>query len=766
MVIDFVLKELEFESALKQVKKHCFTEQGLRFFNSLKFYTDAEEIEREQKKFLLFSSVIESGKSVNLGGGKIIPLPDFFSPQFVLSSQEIISLYKNYLIAESLYKRFFQFDEFKEYFGDFSLLPDFKNTVRKTFEQDGSFKEDATAELASLYKSLRKIEKTIKQKLNRILEKYKDFVFEPIITTRNDRFVIPINRNFKGRFECLVHDFSSSGATAFVEPIEVVDLNNNLIEVRGKIEEEKGRILRELTKVIVENKETFKICDKVIEYFDSLNARYRFMKEYNLTVPVVKKEGGVLFRDAAHPLLLFSRQHVVKNDVEITPEKRILIVSGSNTGGKTVFLKMAGLLVLMSQCIIPVPVGEGSFFSPFSDILSDIGDRQDIAQSLSTFSSHLTRIKLILSRANSSTFVLIDELGTGTEPTDGAAIARAVVLGLIKRGSFAIVTTHHQDVSSLSFEYNEVRLASVDFDIETLTPTYNLIYDVPGLSHAIDIAQKLGLPEDFIENAKSYSDKANRDYSNLIMVLSEKVKKYEELLRDIEERSEKLAEKEGRVAEKEEKLARLKQELEKEIKREFDSFISDYRKEKEKLFHGIKGELRKKAEQFEKDVVHRFAENFEKKIKTEKVKKEKKKDIQKGDLVKHSFFGIKGTVEEVSGNKVLVVSEGKKLWLSKGDVELLERDLKKESRVKITTGSKEQMFPLELNLIGKRVEEAIDIIDRELDRALLEGFEKVRIVHGHGTGRLKSGIRSYLAKLPFVKKIESDSNDAATVVSL
>ncbi len=766
MVIDFVLDELEFNSALMQVKKHCLTEQGLRFFDSLKFYTKADDIEREQKKFLLFSSVIESGKKVNLGGGKIIPLPDFFSPQFILSPQEIISLYKNYLIAESIYKRFFQYEEFREYFSSFSLLPDFKNVIKKTFEQDGSFKENATSELSSLYSSLRKVEKKIKQKLNNILEKFKDYVFEPIITTRNERFVIPINRNFKGRLECLVHDFSSSGATAYVEPIEVVDLNNSLIEIRGKIEEEKAKILRDITKIIIEHREIFVNSDRLIEYFDSLNARYRFMKEFNLTVPQVREEGGIYFRNSAHPLLLFSGAKVVKNDVILTNEKRILIVSGSNTGGKTVFLKMAGLLVLMSQCIIPIPVEDGSFFSPFSEILTDIGDRQNIAQSLSTFSSHLTRIKLILNKANSSTLVLIDELGTGTEPTDGAAIARAVVLGLIKRGSYAIVTTHHQDVSSLSFEHKSVRLASVDFDIGTLTPTYNLIYDVPGLSHAIDIAKKLGLPDDFIEQAKQYSEKANRDYSSLILVLSEKVKRYNTMLEELESRELVIKDKEEKLKNKEKKLERLKLELEKDIKKDFEHFITEYRREKEQLLHGIKGELRKQADQFERSVVNKFEKEFHEKIKVNQVKDKKEIKLKKGDLVKHSFFGVRGVIEEINGNKVLIISEGKKLWFSRGDLDFVQRGVDKKGDVRIKTGTKEQMFPLELNLIGKRVEEAIEIIDRELDRALLEGFEKVRIVHGHGTGRLKSGIRSYLAKLDFVKKIESDSNDAATIVSL
>ncbi len=766
MVIDFVLDELEFNSALRQLKKHCLTEQGLRFFDSLKFYTKADDIEREQKKFLLFSSVIESGKTVNLGGGKIIPLPDFFSPQFVLSPPEIISLYKNYLIAESIYKRFFQYEEFREYFSSFSLLSDFKNVIKKTFEQDGTFKENATAELSSLYSSLRKVEKKIKQKLNNILEKFKDYVFEPIITTRNERFVIPINRNFKGRLECLVHDFSSSGATAYVEPIEVVDLNNSLIEIRGKIEEEKAKILRDITKIIIEHKEIFVNSDRLIEYFDSLNARYRFMKEFNLTVPQVREDGGIYFRNSAHPLLLFSGAKVVRNDVILTNEKRILVVSGSNTGGKTVFLKMAGLLVLMSQCIIPVPVEDGSFFSPFSEILTDIGDRQDIAQSLSTFSSHLTRIKLILNNAKSSTLVLIDELGTGTEPTDGAAIAKAVVLGLIKRGSYAIVTTHHQDVSSLSFEHKSVRLASVDFDIGTLTPTYNLIYDVPGLSHAIDIAKKLGLPDDFIEQAKQYSEKANRDYSNLILVLSEKVKRYNEMLREVENRELVIKDKEEKLKNREKKLEKLKVELEKDIKKDFEHFLTEYRRKKEQLLHGIKGELRKQADQFEHSVVNKFEKEFREKIKVNQIKDKKEIKLKKGDLVKHSFFGVQGVVEEINGNKVLIISEGKKLWFSRGDLDFVQRGGDKKGNVRIKTGTKEQMFALELNLIGKRVEEAIEIIDRELDRALLEGFEKVRIVHGHGTGRLKSGIRSYLAKLDFVKKIESDSNDAATIVSL
>ncbi len=768
MVIDFVFDELEFGSALKEVKKHCLTEQGIDFFNSLKFYTDVGEIAFEQRRFFLFSKVIESGKQLNWEGGKKVSLPDFFSPNFSLSPYEVIVLYKNYISSESIYRTFYQFEEFREFFKEFKLLPDFKNVVRKTFEFDGSFKENATKRLSSLFKELKKVETNIKTRLNKILEKYKDYVFESIITTRNERFVIPINKNFKGRFECLVHDFSSSGATAYVEPIEIVELNNSLIEIKGSIEEEKKRILAELTKVVIENKNVFKVCDFVVGYFDSLNARYRFLKEYNLTMPEVRREGGLFFRSAAHPLILFSGDKVVRNDVELNERKRILIVSGSNTGGKTVFLKMAGLLVLMCQCVIPVPVEEGSFFSPFSDILTDIGDRQDISQSLSTFSSHLTRINLILNRANSSSLVLIDELGTGTEPADGAAIAMGVVHGLIKRGAFAILTTHHQDISSLSFEYSFIRLASVEFNKKTLSPTYKLIYDVPGLSHAIDIAERLGLPEDFINIARDYSKKSNKDYSSLIAELSEKVKRYRELIKEGEKLKEELLQRKRMIEDKEKKVNELKRLLSRDLKREFNDFIDSFRKEKEKLLHGIKGELRKKADNFEKGFESEFRKKFYRRIE-ESGEKDEEKDVvpfQKGDVVRHNFLGIEGRVEEVSGRKVLIVSRGKRMWVSEGDIEFVKRIEKKCQNISISLTTKERLFPLEVNLVGKRVEEAVDILDRELDRAILEGFEKVRIIHGHGTGRLKRGIRSYLGTLSFVKRIESDSNDAATIVSL
>ncbi len=765
MVINFVFDELEFGEVLREVKKHCLTEQGLRFFDHIKFFKEKEELEKEQKKFLLFSSVIESGKKISLGGGTIVHLPDFFSPQFILSPKEIVSLYKNYSIAESLYKNFIQSEDFNSLFKGFVLLPDFKNAVRKTFEEDGSFKENASAELSSLYKSFRKVEKNIKSALNKALTQYKDYVFEPIITKRNDRYVIPINKNFKGRINCLVHDVSHSGATAFVEPVEVVDLNNKLIEISGAIEEEKAKILSKLTSMVLENREIFNLIDKILAYFDSLNARYRFMKKYGLSVPSVKEGEGVFLRQAGHPLLMFSGKKIVKNDVILTPEKRILIVSGSNTGGKTVFLKMTGLLVLMCQCVIPIPAEEGSFFSPFENILTDIGDRQNIAESLSTFSSHLTRIKFILENADSKTLVLIDELGTGTEPTDGAAIARSVVLALIERNSFAVLTTHHQDVSSLAFDFEVLRLASVDFNMETLSPTYRLIYDVPGSSHAVDIARKLGLPRDFLKRAEEYSDKVNKDYAKLISVLSEKVKTYQDLSRRLELKEKKLAEKEKAVEEKEESLKRLKVELERDMRRDFERFLSSYRKEKEKLLRHIGGEARKKANDFEKNAEKEFFDKFESKVKTES----KESDgilLEEGDRVRHAFFGLKGVVESVSGNKVLIVSEGKKIWASKGDLELIGKAEKKKGKVSVNSKPAEKLYPLELNLIGKTVDEAIEIIDRQLDRAILEGFEQVRIVHGHGTGRLKKGIRRFLEKLPYVKEIRPDSGDAATVVVL
>lgn len=772
MVIDFVIQELEFDRVLRKLAGFAQSEQGFDQIKKHIFLDNEEKIRVEQKKYSIFSSLLEKRKDLKTAGGVIIALPAVFSYEYCLTGEQLKGLHKNYIIVKKIHKGVKDFSEFDKHFEGFYNLTSWECDIDKMLTDNGDVNENATPELKRLHSIYKSAQRRVIASLNKILSSHSDIVMEHVVTKRSDRYVIPIKKDFKGRMKCLVHDTSGTGSTLFVEPVSVVDLNNEIIDAKIKIELEEKKILLYLSETAINNKPLFLIVDKIIGYFDSLGARYRFAKKFNFVVPEVNNKKKTMLKKASHPLLVFNQKgNVIANDILMDEKNRILIISGSNTGGKTVFLKTCGLLQMMCQCIIPVPVDETSSFRVFNNILTDIGDRQSIDQSLSTFSSHLFRLKEILEKANSKSLVLIDELGTGTEPSDGAAIGNQLVYKLIDSGCFAMITTHHQDISTIAYEKDScLRLASVEFDQQAFSPTYKLFYDVPGQSHALDIAENIGFENDFIEKARLYSkSKVGIDLSEMSMGLAKKLKKQEEYNLKLSLELQRALQLRKLLEGREKELLSEKKELERLLNNEFSKFINEFRKEKEKVFFNVSKKSRKNADLLEEKVKDDFENKFIKRV-HEESKIDKHNLIEEGDWVKHIMFGVEGEVSEIKSEngKAKINAVGKSLWVNIGDLELLlkKSNLKNQnsSNVVISSGENERIYTIELNVVGKHVDEAILLIEKSIDSALLDGMGSIRVIHGHGTGKLRKGIREELKRWPYVERYESDSDDGATLI--
>ncbi|MCK5879933.1 MAG: hypothetical protein KAH24_09135, partial [Holophagae bacterium] len=564
---DFSFQELEFDRVLETLSGYCGSEQGVSSIKNLTVFDSATRIEELQKEYREIESLLDKGRKIEPAGGKYFPLPVSYVSDYFFEPLVLLGILRNYQIGISLKKFAKENDVLSHHFSEFRELDDWARAVRKAFDSDGSIREDATPHLKKLHARRRRVEKAVEAALKAVMGSHHEIMMDELVTRRAGRFVIPVKRDFIGRIQGLVHDTSASGATAFFEPISVVQQNNELQQCQNDIQIEENRLLKELSRAVLNNQDFFELLDSTIGFFDSMLARYRFSTKFICTLPELSLSGPLRLKEARHPVLLFNKQEVVSNDIVVDREAGILVVTGSNTGGKTVFLKMCGLLQLMNQAVIPVPVAEGSGFPVFNSIISDIGDRQSIDESLSTFSSHMLGLKKILEKAGPDTLVLIDELGTGTAPAEGAAIAVAVAGVLAELGGYTVITTHYQEVTQMAFEgKHSVRLASVEFDEENLIPTFRLLYDLPGRSHAISIAKRIGIPETVIERALTFAAASTDGNSDAMVV------KLAGKIRELEEEQERLDSilNENEVLEKQHKvlLKELKSEK-KELHQEF-----------------------------------------------------------------------------------------------------------------------------------------------------------------------------------------------------
>ncbi|MBS9361611.1 endonuclease MutS2 [Listeria welshimeri] len=655
------------------------------------------------------------------------------------------------------------------------VLKEVEEDIAISVDESGKILDTASEALSTIRRTLRRTEDRVREKLESYLRdrNASKMLSDAVITIRNDRYVIPVKQEYKGHYGGIVHDQSASGQTLFIEPQSVVDLNNERKALQAKEKQEIERILAEISASLAGWINEIHHNTFILSRYDFIFAKARFGKAMKAVTPHLSGAGIVHLIAARHPLL--DAANVVANDIYLGEDFTTIVITGPNTGGKTITLKTLGLLTLMAQSGLQIPAQEDSTIAVFEHVFADIGDEQSIEQSLSTFSSHMTNIVSILEKVNHKSLILYDELGAGTDPQEGAALAIAILDASHEKGASVVATTHYPELKAYGYNRVHATNASVEFNVETLSPTYKLLIGVPGRSNAFDISRRLGLSENIITEARSLVDTESADLNDMISSLEEK---------------RNLAETEYEEARE---LARGADALLKDLQKE----ITNYYQQKDKLMEQARekaANIVTKAEVEAEEIIHELRtmqlngaagikehELIDAKTRLGKAKpktinktipqapKQKPHVFQVGDNVRVLSLGQKGTLLNKISDKEWNVQIGIiKMKIKTTDLEYIQPETPKKQRIITSVHSSDSPAKSELDLRGERYEDALQKVDKYLDEALLAGYPQVAIIHGKGTGALRTGVTEYLKNHRMVKSIRfgaaAEGGNGVTIV--
>ncbi|MCS0823474.1 endonuclease MutS2 [Cytobacillus firmus] len=777
-----VLKILEFNKVKEQLLEHVSSSLGRKKAINIRPSTDYEEVIRRQEETDEAVTVLRIKGNVPLGG--IFDIRPHVKRAVIggmLSPQELNQI-SSTIHASRQMKRFIE--EFAEeesslpillgYTDKIIVLADLETSIRNAVDDNGEVLDSASETLRSLRNQLRTKESRVRERLESMIRSTsaQKMLSDAIITIRNDRFVIPVKQEYRGHYGGIIHDQSSSGQTLFIEPASIVRLNNELQGIRVKEQQEIERILIALSVQAAENSSELETIVEVLGEIDFMFAKARYSKRIKASKPKINNEGIISLFKARHPLIPIDE--VVANDIKLGAEYSTIVITGPNTGGKTVTLKTVGLCTLMAQAGLQIPALDGSETAVFGNVYADIGDEQSIEQSLSTFSSHMVNIVDILDQVDFNSLVLFDELGAGTDPQEGAALAISILDEVYKRGARVIATTHYPELKAYGYNREGVINASVEFDIETLSPTYKLLIGVPGRSNAFEISKRLGLKDQVIETARSYIGADTNQVENMIASLEESRRQAEA---DMEEANDflKSAEKLHKDLQKQmaefydekdamhEKAAERAEDIVEKAKAEAEEIIRDLRKMR----------MEKHAEVKEHELIEAKKRLSEAAPQMSSAKnkfkpKNNKHVFEAGDEVKVLSFGQKGhLLEKVSDNEWQVQIGILKMKVAERDLEYVKSPKPVETKPVATVKGKDFHVSLELDLRGERYENALLRVEKYIDDALLAGYPRVSIIHGKGTGALRQGVQEYLKNHRSVKKIRfGEAGEGGTGVTV
>ena len=637
--------------------------------------------------------------------------------------------------------------------------------------------DDASRELLRIRRGIVAKKDSIKNKLNGILSSHADFLQDAIVTLRDGRYVVPVKIENKSRVKGLVHDISGSGQTAYIEPMAVVEANNDLKELYIKENLEIEKILKELSELVGETSEEIKSNQEKLIELDFIFAKARLGLNYRANMPKLNREGRINLIKAYHPFL--DRKIAVPIDINLGIDFTSLIVTGPNTGGKTVSIKTVGLLTLMTQFGLLIPADEASEIAVFEKVFADIGDEQSIEQSLSTFSSHMVNIVYILKNVTPNSLVLFDELGAGTDPTEGAALARSIMDFMLERKIRCISTSHYNQLKIYALTTDGVANASMEFDVDSLSPTYRLLIGVPGKSNAFEISRRLGLPNEIIGEAKKLLSSENIEFEDVLQSIDEdrtKIREYREELErekaDLEKENKRLQSKIKKLEDQKEKILEKSREEAKRLllntKENVDIILSEINEARDK----ISSENSKKIQEAQ-DLLRESIKNARDKSELEITKAANPiREIKVGDKVRTSLGNL-ATVLELPDKKgnVLVQSGIMKMNMPKDSLTRIDvqEDTTKNNTRRILK-NKATNVKSEIDIRGKNFEDAKDIVDKYLDDAYLSGLKSVRIIHGKGTGVLRQKLREHFRNVKIIKSYKdaeyNEGGDGVTVVTL
>ncbi|MBL0386360.1 endonuclease MutS2 [Tumebacillus sp. ITR2] len=655
-------------------------------------------------------------------------------------------------------------------------LRDVEEDVRSCIDENAAVRDTASPELRRIRGEIRTMNARIKDKLDNIMRSssYQKMLQEQLVVQRNDRYCVPVKIEFRGSFDGIVHDQSASGNTLFIEPAAVVQMSNNLRELEIKEIREIDKILARLSGEIGQRAHELLDAQDALAELDFIFAKATYANELRATRPEMNEDGVINMRRARHPLI--PRDVVVPSDIRLGEDFSLLVVTGPNTGGKTVTLKTYGLLTLMAMSGLHVPADDGSVVSTFDEVFADIGDEQSIEQSLSTFSSHMTNIVRILEHVDFRSLVLFDELGAGTDPTEGAALAMAILDFLKERGVKTVATTHYSELKGYAYNEPSAINASVEFDVESLRPTYKLLIGIPGRSNAFAISQRLGLRSDIIEEAKARLKTEDVEVDSLIRKLEQNQltaekerEKAEDLRREMEQMMADFEqEREAFLAQKDKIMERAEQDARRAVQkadREAKEIIEELRRiaaeERGQVKEHRLIELRKQLEE--------SAPQMARESRAAKAKPSAR-PLQVGDHVRVVHLNQKGDIVEMKGKQAMIQIGSMKTKVSIDSLELLPKEKAPTRTVAGRKGSEPKSMGLELDLRGFNIEDGIIKVDKYIDDAILSGMGIIHIVHGKGTGVLRNGIQDYLKSHRYVKSYryggEGEGGNGVTVVTL
>lgn len=666
---------------------------------------------------------------------------------------------------------------------DLRVYKNIENEINNAIVNENEISDNASSTLRNLRRQISSKNDAIRDKLNSIInsQSNKKYLQDSIVTMREGRYVIPVKQENRSSVPGLIHDMSSSGATVFVEPMAIVELNNQLRELEIKEQDEIERILLEISKLVASESDGIGNNEKILKHLDFVFAKGKLALEMNATRPILNDKGFINMKKCRHPLL--QTKAVVPIDVYLGRDFNSLIITGPNTGGKTVTLKTVGLFTLMAQAGLHIPSDYNSEVAVFNQIFADIGDEQSIEQSLSTFSSHMTNIVNILKEVQYNSLILFDELGAGTDPTEGAALAMAILDYLLKKNMRTIATTHYSQLKLYALTTEMVRNASVEFDVETLSPTYRLLIGVPGKSNAFEISKRLGLPQHIIDDAKELISKENVEFEDILQAIEHDRKSIEEDKIEAQKLRLEIEQLRKGLAAEKERTQQMRETIIKKAKEEARDILKNAKDEADMVINEVRdisSEIEKEhnkrlaeAQEVLREDINKMESSLSKDI--FKVKSnEPPKDLKVGETVEVLSLNQVGTVGTLPNEKgYLAVQVG--IMKVNVHVSTLRRVASKDvdksiTKAKTIIGSKTKTIKNEIDLRGKNIEEAILDIDKYLDDSYIASLKEVYLIHGKGTGVLRDGIKSYLKGHKHVKSYRSgkygEGGDGVTVVEI
>lgn len=740
---------LEFNIIQDNLKQYCQSEMAKEKIDGLKPFTDIEDLQLYQDDINAATKMIYAYGKLPISpfddisqliqkadkGGVLFP-QDFLMIVQILKNVREIELYlENEIEKSNLY----------DYMSALYLPKDLLSDIQKCIDPAGHIYDNASIELQRIRRQIIAIEAQMRKKIESLKTQHKDYLSHDVISSRDDHLVLPVKVSHKHQIRGITHGQSSSGHTMFIEPEEIVVYNGQLATARQEEQAEIHRILLKLTKSVKGYSRVLNENLNIMIDLDTIFAIGLYSKKLDMVIPDIDHDyQGISLLKARHPLI--DQNQVIANDIILQKPQDILLISGSNTGGKTVALKTAGLLSLMAVCGLPIPVKEAKL-PLFDEIYVDLGDEQSIEQSLSTFSSHMSRLVFITNHATKNSLVIIDEICSGTDPKEGESLAQAILSYLHQKGCYTLSSTHYSALKQFAKESDFIKIASVEFDQEKMRPTYHLINGSVGNSYAIEISKHLGLKEEMIQKAYQIKESS--------LTVSEKL-------------LEKLQDEMASVLQEKEELEKLQQEA-KEKEKRYTVLIKKYQNQKEKLIEEAKEQANQYLEQAKEKtnvILKELQGNIKphvvikakKELEDAKYQKQQKETHENhvfkvGDIVKVLSVNREGEVIDINKKGILTISMGGlKLNAKAKEVQFVHEAIavkKETSNVRALRKTAVQSF--ELNIIGLRYEEAMVQVDKFIDNALVNNYSMVRIIHGMGTGVLRKGVRKLLDKNKYVK---------------